>query len=195
MENMNGKFGQGNQPQIDREAGFTTTSDIRDKTDIEAIRDGAVTFLEKVEAIRYRDNPRSDYFLDESLWTEQDRENFNNWGFCSYDHEAHAAGTKKSSNIRVGVSAQSVQQAFQEVYGDKTYGDVVDDNLRDFEPSEIPAGVESQLAVTYANFIPFLIKAIQELNTKINTLNALKEDVEYLASQTGITLPSSNTED
>ena len=168
--------------------GVTIRSDIRDKTDIEPIGDGAVDFLGKVETIRYRDNSRDMYFPDWGNMTEQDRENMMKFGFCSYDKEAWAAGTKKGDRIRVGVSAQAVQAAMEEVYGDVSYGNIVDDNLHDYAPEDIPEGVENQLAVNYSNFIPFLIKGVQELNKKIEELKTLKADIAYLAEKVGINL-------
>ena len=152
--------------------GITTTSDERDKTDITEIGDGAVEFLEKVKAIRYLYNGRVMYLPEEEDRTEQDNDNLAKYGICAYDKEAHDRGDKKGSRVRVGVSAQAVQAAMQEVYGDSSYGNIVDDNLYDVDKSTIPEGIESQLSVNYANFVPFLIKGIQELSAEIKELRA-----------------------
>ena len=102
--------------------------------------------------------------------SEEEKEKKLKYGMCSYDKGAHAAGVKKGSRKRVGVSAQDVQQALQKTFGDLSYANLVNDNFFDFDPSEIPDDVENQLAVNYEGFIPFLIKAVQELDERISTL-------------------------
>ena len=89
---------------------------------------------------------------------------------CEYDREAHAQGTKKGNRIRVGVSAQNVQQALIDVFGNSGYANLVNDNLFDYNSDDIPEGVESQLAVNYEGFIPFLIKAVQKLDARVKEL-------------------------
>ena len=109
-------------------------------------------------------------YIDEENLSDEDREKRDKYGLCAYDMESWTAGTKKGSRIRVGVSAQEVQQALEEVYGDSSYGNLVNDNLYDFDPDEIPDDVESQLAVNYDGFIPFIIKAIQEIDARVTAL-------------------------
>lgn len=148
---------------------LTTTSDIRDKTDIEEIGDGATEFLKSLKAIRFVFNQRENYIDEENL-TDEDREKLSKYGMCSYDTEAYASGTKKGTRIRGGVSAQEVQSALESVYGDNSYTDLVNDNLYDFDADEIPDDVESKLAVNYSGFIPYLIKAIQEIDERVSSL-------------------------
>lgn len=150
---------------------LTVTSDERDKTDITEIDDGAVEFLKKIKAIRYVFNHR-ELYIDEENLSDEEREKKQKYGLCAYDREAHALGTKKGSRIRVGVSAQNTQKALTEVYGDSGYANLINDNLFDYDPDEIPEGVESQLSANYEGFIPFLIKAIQELDARLQTLEA-----------------------
>ena len=92
------------------------------------------------------------------------------YGFVPYDKEAHAAGAKKGSRVRVGVSAQEVQRALVDVYNDIGYANLVNDNLFDLDPDTIPEDVESHLGVSYENFIPFLIQAVQELDRRTSIL-------------------------
>lgn len=70
----------------------------------------------------------------------------------------------------MGVVAQEVQEALADTFGSPSYANLVNDNLFDLDPSEIPEDVESQLAVNYEGFIPFLIKAVQELDGRIHKL-------------------------
>lgn len=145
---------------------ITVTSDERDKTDIEPIADGATEFLRKVRAVTFVYNQRELYRPQEL--TEEDRENISKYGFCRYDTEAHAAGEKKGTRRRAGVIAQETQKAMQEVYGDSSYANLVNDNLYDFE--NVPDDIESTLAMNYSGFVPFLIKAVQELDSRITAL-------------------------
>ena len=145
---------------------LSTTSDIRDKTDIEDFDDGATEFLKSLKAIRFVFNSRESYIDVENL-SDEDKEKRSRYGLCTYDTEAHEAGTKKGSRMRGGVSAQEVQAALESVYGDSSYTDLVNDNLYDFDPDEIPDDVESKLAVNYSGFIPYLIKAFQELEARV----------------------------
>ena len=148
---------------------LTTTSDERDKTDITEIGDGAVEFLKKVKAIRYVLNHR-ELYIDEENLPEDEKKKKEKYGLCGYDREAHAKGTKKGSRIRVGVSAQETQRALEEVYGSSSYANLINDNLFDVDPDEIPEGVENQLSANYEGFIPFLIKAVQELSGRLEAV-------------------------
>lgn len=153
---------------------LSITSDIRDKTEITPIADGAIELLEKITPISYFRNPRTAYIDTENL-SETDAENRRKFGLCEYDREAHAAGEKKGARRRVGVSAQAVQEALKEVYGSSSYANIVNDNLYDVDPEEIPDGVENQLTVNYEGFIPFLIKAVQELSARVKELEGSKK--------------------
>lgn len=157
--------------QLSCKVALTVTSDERDKTDIEPISNGALEFLSQIEPIRFKSNHRSLYIADEL--TEEEQKLKAKYGLCDYDHEAHARGTKKGSRARVGVRAQQIQEALKEVYGDDSYANLVNDNFYDYtdeEKADIP--VENQLGVTYENFIPFLIKAVQELSQEVKELKA-----------------------
>ena len=82
---------------------------------------------------------------------------------------SYASGEKKGERKRVGVGAQQVMDALAEVYGSSDYANIVNDNLHDVtEP--LPDGVESQLTVAYTAFVPFLIRAIQQLSERVEEL-------------------------
>lgn len=154
---------------ITAKVAITVTSDERDKTDINTIEDGAIDFFRNIRPIRYLFNGR-ELYIDEENLSDEERLKKEKYGLCAYDREQHALGTKKGNRIRVGVLAQNVQEMLKKVYGDSGYANLVNDNLFDMDPDDIPEGVENQLAVNYEGFIPFLIKAIQELDAKIEML-------------------------
>lgn len=163
---------------ITAKVSITVTSDERDKADIEDL-DNAIEFLRRVRAFRYKANPRDLYAKEidpnksEEEYTEDEKKQVEyqcRYGFVPYDKEAHAAGAKKGSRVRVGVSAQEVQRALVDVYNDIGYANLVNDNLFDLDPDTIPEDVESHLGVSYENFIPFLIQAVQELDRRTSIL-------------------------
>lgn len=154
---------------------LSVTSDIRDKTDINNITN-ATEFLNKINPFTYVSNAR-DLYSKEKL-TDEEEENYKKYGFKPYDKAAHEQGIKKGERRRIGVSAQEVQEALIKVYGSTNYANLVNDNLHDVDPSEIPEGVESHLTVAYESFIPFLIKAVQELSEKNKELHARIEMLE-----------------
>lgn len=148
---------------------LTTTSDIRDKTDIEPI-DKSVDFLNRLKAITYVWNGRQAYEKQDEELTEEEQAIRDKYGFKPYDKEAHARGEKKGERRRTGIGAQNIIEALKQVYGSSDVANIVDDNLHDFNQAEIPEGVESYLTVAYTNFIPYLIRAIQELDERVKTL-------------------------
>lgn len=150
---------------------ITVTSDERDKADITEMDSKALDFLKKVKAIRYVFNSR-ELYIDEEHLSEEDRRKKEKYGLCTYDKEEHALGTKKGNRIRAGVSAQNVLEALKEVYGNSNYANLVNDNFFDISQDEIPEDVENQLAVNYEGFIPFLIKAVQELAERLESLES-----------------------
>lgn len=159
-----------NLSSITAKVELTVTSDERDKIDIKPIDYGAIKFLNKIEPITYHSNQRILYIDNDENLSEEDKENKSKYGICNYNRKEHAKGTKKGSRLRVGVSAQGVQKALEEAYGTSSYANLVNDNLFDFNKDEIPEGIESQLAVNYPGFVPFLIKAVQELSQRLDKL-------------------------
>lgn len=154
---------------------LTVTSDIRDKTDIKPI-DNALEFISKLKPITFVSNMRSlyDYDYKETVIDENGNETivdnnpYKEYGFTPYDKEEHAKGTKKGTRRRAGLSAQEVYQALLDIYGTDNYANLVNSDMYDRE--NIPDEVESHLGVQYEVFVPFLIKAIQELSAKVEAL-------------------------
>lgn len=178
------RIGNNNVTLIEGRVNFSAASDERDKTDFETI-DKALSFINKIEPVRYVLNGRKTY-LDPTELEGEDRKLWDTYGFAPYDKEAHARGEKKGTRKRIGVKAQQVQNALAEVYGDDNYADIVHDTLYDriAAGEEIPEGVESELSVTYTNFIPIIIAAMQE-QTKIiemqqSQIDTLTKTVETL---------------
>lgn len=163
------QLGDSNISSLKCRVTVSTTSDARDKADIECIKDGAVDFLNKIYAVQYVLNEREKYIDDYEKLSDEDKEKKDKYGICSYNKEEYKLGTKKGSRKRVGVIAQQVQQALKEVYGDSSYANIIDDSLFDID-EEIPDDIESKLSANYSAFIPFLIKAIQELDERLSKL-------------------------
>lgn len=164
------QLGGANVSSLKCKVSLTTTSDERDKIDIQPIRFGALDFINKLEPITYKSNQRILYIDDYENLSDEDKAKKETYGICEYDRESHAIGTKKGNRQRVGVKAKQVQNALKDIFESSSYANLVDDNLFDFDKTEIPEGIESQLSVNYEGFIPFLIKAIQELSQKIENL-------------------------
>ena len=144
---------------------LTVTSDKRDKTDIEDITD-ALAFVERLNPVTFVSNDRESYISDE----DKKGETFCTYGMCEYDRVSHAAGTKKGERRRCGLLAQEVVEAMQSVYGTDNYANVVNDNFHDLEQK--PSDAENKYTLAYANLVPFLIGAINELNAKISALES-----------------------
>lgn len=183
---------------------ISTTSDERDKTDIEEFDDEkSLEFITSLKTVTYVRNPREAYeyikeevdnseddIIEESIEEEIDEETAalyakseeyrEKYGMGLYDKEAHTAGTKKGSRRRAGLLAQDVQEQMKTVYGDNELASLVNDTLYDKVTAgeEIPEGVESKLSVAYSDFIPFLISAIKAQQKQIDELKAKIEALE-----------------
>ena len=148
---------------------LTVSSDERDKADITPIQDG-LSFIRRVQPIQYVDNQRAKYLPEEP--TEEQQDMLGKYGmYHCYDEKAHKKGAKKGDRKRVGVGAKQVMDALAEVYGSTDYANLVNDNLHDVK-EPLPEGVESLLSVAYTNFVPFLIRAVQQLAERVEELEA-----------------------
>ena len=171
---------------------LTTTSDERDKADIAIMNKGAVNFFNRIDPITYVTNPRELYQEEEvltedeethevvsNLSDEEKDKRLRGHGLGTYDKEEHRKGTKKGSRLRVGVKAQQVLEALNDVYGSESYGNIVNDNLYDdrLQGKDI-SDVENQYTIAYDRFIPFLIQAVKELNEENSLLKEKYNELE-----------------
>ena len=150
-------------------ASWTSASDIRDKTDIQEI-EHSLDFIKKIHPITYVMNNREDYIIK----GEDDKPILDENGKQQYDVEAHERGDKKKHRRFAGVSAQETYQAMIDCYKNDNYAQIVDDNKYDNPDDEYI----QQYTVSYERFVPFLIRAIQEQQEQIETLQARLEVLE-----------------
>ncbi len=147
-------------------------SDERDKADLQDFDDEkSLQFVTSLRTFSYVRNPRGSYEYPEE---EQPgaRALRRKYGLGPYDKAAHAAGGKKGSRRRAGVSAQDICACMEEGFGNTDCANLVCDSLYDRRQAgeEIPAGVESQLEVSYVSLIPFLISAMRAQQQRIRAL-------------------------
>ncbi len=149
-------------------------SDERDKADIEEFDDEkSLRFVTSLKTFGYVRNPRGAY-----EYTEQERAGARTlhrmYGLAPYDKAAHAAGAKKGSRRRAGLSAQDVQAKAEAAFGCADFVNLVCDSLYDRRAAgeAIPEGVESQLEVSYLSLIPFMISALRAQQRRIAALEA-----------------------
>ncbi len=146
-------------------------SDERDKADLADFDDEkSLEFVTSLRTFSYVRNPRGLY-----EYTEEEhagaKELHRKYGLAPYDKEAHAAGTKKGSRRRAGLSAQDVQAKMEQVFGGEI-ANLVCDSLHDLRAAgeTIPEGVESQLHVGYTALVPFLVSALRAQQKRIAAL-------------------------
>lgn len=152
---------------------LASRSDERDKADLADFDDEkSLEFITSLRTFSYVRNPRGAYEYTEEEQAGAARLH-KEYGLGPYDKAAHAAGTKKGSRRRAGLSAQDVQQKMQEVFGADA-ANLVCDSLYDRRQAgeAIPEGVESQLEVSYLSFVPFLISAMRAQQARITVLEA-----------------------
>ena len=151
-------------------ASWTSASDIRDKTDVAAI-DHALDFIKKLRPITYVMNNREDYLIRDENGSPILDEN----GKQQYDVAEHQKGTKKKHRRFAGLSAQATYQAMLECYDNNdNYAQIVDDNKYDHPNDEYI----QQYCMSYERLVPFLIKAMQEQQAKIEELENKIKNLE-----------------
>lgn len=175
-------------------------SDINDKIDISEIPNGATELFKQLTPIEYYYNYRDEYIEPEE-WSEQEIETIDElgntqkeiiqvcnlskeeqekrkkYGQGTYNKEAWQQGLKKHTDLQVGLSAQELLQALENIYGDSRAFPLVGDNFDNFEleeGEEIPEDIEHRYNIAYINLIPFLIKSIKELDARITELEREK---------------------
>ena len=148
---------------------WSSASDIRDKTDIQEIS-SALNFINSLTPITYVMNNREDYLYKD----KKGKPLLNEQGKQYYDEEAHTQGLKKKHRRYAGLSAQDTYQKMIEFYKDDNYADIVDNNKYDNPDDEYL----EQYSMQYERLVPFLIKAIQEQQEKIDALEKRIDELE-----------------
>ncbi len=143
-----------------------STSDGRDKTDIETFTHG-LDFVNQMRPVTFRWDKRSFYIepleLDEFgkplRTTEEGLEALEN---------AVPDGSKKKAEIQIGFIGQEVQ-AIEQQYG---YSQTNDDGTPD-EDTELVVDTNTKglkMGLQYAKVVPILVNAIKELSAKVEAL-------------------------
>jgi len=129
---------------------WSVASDERDKTDVKPIKMG-LNFVNKLEPVTYHWDKRAKYV---SL---EDRQN-NTVDLNNVVHD----GTHKEDWTDIGFLAQAVEK-LEEEYGHK---------MSDKSNLTTNKTEDGAYGLTYAKFVPILVKAIQELSAKNEALVA-----------------------
>ena len=132
-------------------SGSAVTSDQRDKTEIED-NDLGLDFLKKVRTAKYRINHRDRYYKRD----EDGRLILTDNGQPIVDEEEHTKATKKGKRIHRGVIAQELEKLIDTTEFSAVKHSTVNN-----------ANQYDDYAVDYIQFIPVMIKAIQELSDKV----------------------------
>lgn len=153
-------------------ATLVNTSDIRDKIDFKSLP-YALSFLNELTPVTFLRNPRHSYISEDDLRSEIYRK----YGMCKYDKNAHARGEKKGDRRIIGLKAQEVLEKVRKYYPDDNdnYMNLVYDEMYG---KNIPDDVENRYSLNYQGFIPVLIKAVQELSTKLDEANNKISELE-----------------
>lgn len=134
--------------------GTAVTSDKRDKINIEDNDMGLDSIL-KIRTVKYQANHRDRYYQrdkDGKLLTDKN-------GRPIIDNEAHKSGAMAGKRIHRGVIAQEILAIFDS----KEFSAVKSNTVNN------PDALDT-MQVNYLQFIPLLIKAVQELSDKIDKL-------------------------
>ena len=125
-----------------------STSDGRDKTDVETFTHG-LDFVNQMRPVTYRWDKRSWYAGDDAT-----------------DEEVNSAtpdGSKKRQSIKIGFIGQEVQ-AIERQYG---YSEVKEDGSVDTDTELVVDTTTTQVGLQYSRVVPILVKAVQELSIKV----------------------------
>ena len=160
-------------------SGTVVTSDARDKINIEPLKD-SLGFINSLRPVTYNLNDRTSYAInDDEIDKENDeykkylieKNNFN-LEIPYYNKEEYKNGTKAHERNLVGLVAQDVVDSVLEYYGSEDYVNLVNrdsyNSGRDINSSNDSS--YDKLYMNYTSFIPILIKAIQEQEEKIKSL-------------------------
>ena len=144
--------------------GYNTRSDIRDKADVRETVFG-LDFINKVQAVDFRWNYRDDYFekVEEDVTTEKtDPETGVVTQTVTKEHKLVPVpndGSKKRTRFHQGVIAQQVKEVMDELGVD----------FAGYQDHTVKGGCDV-LSIGYTEFVGPLIKAVQELSSKVTAL-------------------------
>lgn len=141
-------------------ASWAYASDKRDKADIESIN-SSLHFISKLQPVTYVENMRENYINEDG----------------TFNQESHQMGVLKKHRRRAGFLAQDVYELLKKEYGTDNYASVVDYNKYKQEDE----GIFDRYSFNGVQLIPFLVKAIQEQQEIIKSLdekiNLLEEKI------------------
>ena len=145
-----------------RAAGTVVSSDARDKTDI-IENDLGLEFLSKIKTKKFKINHRDRYYKEEEIVGEDGevstRRVFDEKGHPVVDEEAWTAASKKGERWHRGVIAQELMEDVDSM----EFAAVKHTRVKDPDSPD-------EYSVEYGEFIPVLIKAVQELKTRVEVL-------------------------
>lgn len=169
---------------------IVSTSDRRDKTDIRSVNDSILPFIKDLNPVTFLWNRREDYIEEvkdvenysEEKCSDEEKEQHNKYlhnqkiretfGFDSnaVNKEKYKEETHRGKRRQIGFIAQDVLQSMKKHFGDDDNKYLlVNSNLYDLTENHdmeetVVDGVkqESLLTMEYSNFIPLIIKAMQE---------------------------------
>jgi hypothetical protein len=159
---------------IGGQVGWSTPSDGRFKNNIKENVPG-LAFINKLKPVTYTlELKKFDKFLGKKDGIINSKES----------QENYVMGEKK---IHTGFVAQDVEKAAQEIH-------------YDFDGVNHPQNEKDNYSLVYADFVPSLVKAVQELNDSLEKSNAslqqqineLKTTLQLLADKTGVSLSAEN---
>lgn len=135
---------------IDSSGVYRQDSDYRDKTDFLDITH-ALTFIRSLEPKTYVYNRRNEYINPDG----------------TFDQEAYELGTKKKHRRQAGFIAQDVYQKMIDEYHSDNYANIIN-----YSKYDHPDGESDKYFISLPTLIPFLVKAIQEQQEKIEALES-----------------------
>jgi hypothetical protein len=135
--------------------GFQNLSDMRDKIDIQPTQLG-LTFINKLNPVDFKWDYREDYYTEKDVLDESGNVIRTERIYYDSDH------TKKRNRFHHGLIAQDVKNVIDETGID----------FGGYQDHKINGGLD-RLTLGYTELIGPLIKAVQELSQKINTLKNL----------------------
>lgn len=165
--------------------GWSGPSDRNDKADISTIACG-LDVLRQLRPVTFRWNQREMYRNDGT------HDETIKHSAQPYDKAAHEKGAKKAPSPSVGFLAQEVEETLTQTFGDGQYAGIVGnshrppDNLSQEERDKFAAevkeeqerGLEPELSLAPDNFIPWIVRAIQELDNRVTILEEEHNVVE-----------------